>query len=158
MIETRRESINAPRGTALDQPATTPDDQRVDMRRVPLAGLAALVGAITADFAIYRIARAAGAIPNDLPAGAEQIGMPAIITVCVLTIVVATVALALFARFSTHPIRNFTILAAIVFVTSVQAPLGIEDASTGLIISLLVMHAATALIAWLALTRLARVS
>lgn len=142
----------------MDQPATTPDDQRVDMRRVPLAGLVALVGAITADFAIYRVARAVGAIPDDLPSEAEQIGLPAIITVCVLTIVVATIALALFARFSKNPIRNFTILAAIVFVTSVQAPFGIEDASTGLVASLLVMHVVTALITWLALTRLTHVS
>ena len=58
----------------------------------------------------------------------------------------ATLCLGLFARFSKHPVRNFTILAAIFFFTSIQAPRGIEGAKPQLVLSLMLMHIATAVI------------
>ena len=134
--------------------STDTADESVNARRLPLAGAVAIVAAITANVVIYLLARAVGAIPDDLPADAEQLGIPAIVIVSILTISVATLALALFARFSAHPIQNFRILSIIVFITSVSAPTGIEDASIGLVVSLLIMHVVTAVIAVLVLSRL----
>ncbi len=135
-----------------------PDDYRTTPTRLALAGAVAVVAAIVADVVIYSVARVTGAVPDDLPADAESVGIPAIIAACVLTISVATLAMGLFARLSQHPVRNFTILAAIVAATSLQAPLGIADAPAGLVVSLLLMHGATAAIAWWCLTRLSRIA
>lgn len=107
--------------------------------------------------AIYVVARAVDFIPDDLPPEGEGIGVGAIVVVSILTIAVATLCLGLFARFSKNPVRNFTILTAIVLFTSLQAPRGIEGAPGGMIATLLLMHLATAVIAWWVLTRLSRV-
>jgi hypothetical protein len=134
-----------------------PDDYRTAPTRLALAGAIAILAAIAVDTVIYLVARAIDAIPDDLPTEAESVGIPAIITVCILTIAVATIALGLFARFSTYPVKNFTILAAIVLFTSLSAPRGIDGAPTSMVVTLLLMHVVTAVIAWWVLTRVSRV-
>lgn len=132
--------------------------ERIAMRRLTLAWAVAVVAAISFDAAIYLLADALGAIPGDLPGIAEGLGVPSIVVVVVLTLTVATVALALFARLSHQPIRNFTILCGIVFATSLQPILGMEGATVSLRVTLAAMHAVTALIAWWVMTRLTRSS
>lgn len=134
------------------------DSYRTAPSRLALAGATAIVVAVLVNVAIYLIARAVDFIPDDLPPEGAGIGVGAIVVVSILTIAVATICLGLFARFSKHPIRNFTILAAIFFFTSIQAPRGIEGAKPQLVLSLMLMHVATAVIAWWALTRLSRVT
>jgi hypothetical protein len=138
--------------------AAQPDAYRTTPARLALAGAVAIAAAIVANLVSYLVARAIGAIPDDLSAEAGTFGVPAIVTVCILTIIVATVALGLFDRFSRHPVKNFTILTAIVLFTSLQAPRGIEGAPGSMVATLLVMHVVTAIVAWLALTRLSRAS
>lgn len=66
----------------------------------------------------------------------------------------ATIAFLLFNRFSQDPVRNIVILSVIVFVTSLTGPFSIEDASAGLITSLLIMHAVATAIVLYVFTRL----
>ncbi len=134
------------------------DTFRTSPSRLALAGATAIAVAILVNVAIYLVAWAMGFIPDDLPPEGEGIGIGAIVIVCILTIAVATICLGLFARFSKHPVRNFTILAAIVFFTSIQAPRGIEGAKPQLVLTLMLMHVATAVIAWWVLTRVSRVT
>lgn len=131
---------------------------RVDTRRIPLAWAAAVVAAIVVDAAIYLVADALGAIPEELPSGARQFSLASLFVVVPITLTVAAIALALFERYSGHPVKNFTILTVIVLATSLQPVLGIDGASAGFIATLLLMHLATAAIAWLALTRLTRLA
>lgn len=138
--------------------AAHPAGYRTTLSRLALAGAIAIVVASLVNVAIYVVARAVDFIPDDLPPEGEGIGVGAIVVVSILTIAGATICLGLFARFSKNPIRNFTILAAIVFVTSIQAPRGIEGAKPQLVLSLMLMHIATAVVAWWVLTRLSRVS
>jgi len=141
----------------VDRSRDTPIEPPIDPRRIPVAGLAAIVAAITANFAIYRIARATGAIPDDLPDSMSAFGVGAIVFVSVLTLVIATIAMWGFAHFSSMPIRNFTTLTLIIFVTSLP-PLFSLDIATDFRITLIIMHAATAFCAWWCLTRLTRPS
>ena len=141
----------------MDGPRDTPTEPTVEPRRIPVAGLAAIVAAITANFAIYRIGRATGTIPDDLPDSMSAFGVGAIIFVSVLTLVIATGVMWSFTRFSAMPIRNFTTLTLIIFLTSLP-PIFSLDIGTGFRITLIVMHAGTAFCAWWCLTRLTQVS
>ncbi len=141
----------------MDRTENAPDE-RIATRRLPLAWAVAVVAAISFDAAIYLIADALGAIPDDLPDIAAGLGVPSIAVVVVLTLTVAAVALALLARSSRQPVRNFTILSGIVFATSMQPVIGMDGATVSLRVTLVIMHAVTALIAWWVLTRLTRIS
>lgn len=141
----------------MDGSSDTPTEPPVEPRRIPVAGLAAIVAAITANWAIYRIARATDAVPDGLPDSMSAFGVGAIIVVTVLTLAVATVAMWGLTRFSATPIRNFTTLTVIVFATSLP-PLFSLDISTDFRVTLMLMHAATAFSAWWCLTRLSRPS
>lgn len=137
----------------MDDPSDTPTEPPVEPRRIPVAGLAAIVAAITANFAIYRTGRATGTIPDNLPDSVSAFGVGAIIFVSVLTLVIATITMWGFVRFSSMPIRNFTTLTLIIFVTSLP-PLFSLDIDTDFRLTLMLMHAATAFSAWWCLTRL----
>jgi Family of unknown function (DUF6069) len=141
----------------VDGPTDTPTEPPVEPRRIPVAGLAAIVAAITANFAIYRIARATDAVPDDLPESVSAFGMGSIIFLTILTLAIATAAMWLFTRFSTMPIRNFTTLTVIIFITSLP-PLFSLDIATEFRATLMLMHAATAFSAWWCLTRLSQPS
>ncbi len=138
----------------MDRSSDTPREPPIEPRRIPVAGLAAIVAAITANWAIYRIARATDAVPDELPESMSAFGTGAIIFVTVLTLTIATIAMWGFAHFSAMPIRNFTTLTVIVFVTSLPPLFGLEDITADFRVTLIIMHAATALIAWWCLTRL----
>lgn len=137
----------------MDGPRDTPTEPPIEPRRIPVAGVAAIVAAITANFAIYRISRATGTIPDDLPDSMSAFGVGAIIFVSVLTLAIASVTMWGFTRFSSVPIRNFTTLTLIIFFTSMP-PLFSLDIATDFRLTLIGMHAATAFCAWWCLTRL----
>lgn len=134
----------------------TPTEPSIEQRRIPAAGLAAIIATISANVVVYLLARAVGAIPDDLPEGMSMFGIGAIVFITILTLTIATIAMWGFARFSTMPIRNFTTLTIIVFVTSLPPVFGL-DISMEFTITLVTMHGATAMIAWWCLTRLSRV-
>jgi hypothetical protein len=145
------------KGIAVDRTENA-SDERIAMRRLPLAWAVAVIAAFSFDAAIYLVADAIGAIPDDLPEVAAGLGIPSIAVVVVLTLTVAAIALALFARSSQQPVRNFTILSGIVFATSLQPVIGMEGATVSLRVTLVIMHAVTALITWWVMTRLSRIS
>lgn len=129
-------------------------EQHFSTGRVVLAGLIAAIAASVANAIVYLIASAVGTIPDDLPEAAELVGIPSIVLACVITITGATVAFWVFTRYSETPVRNFVILSAIVFTTSLTSPFSIEGATVGLITSLLVMHVVAAGVVVIVFTRL----
>ena len=140
----------------MEGSADPPTEPSIEQRRIPAAGLAAIIAAISANVVIYLLARAVGAIPDELPEGMSMFGIGAIVFITILTLTIATIAMWGFARFSTMPIRNFTTLTIIVFVTSLPPMFGL-DISMEFTITLVTMHGSTAMIAWWCLTRLSRV-
>lgn len=138
----------------MDRSTDTPAEPAIEPRRIPIAGVVAIAAAITVNVLVYLIARAVGAIPDVLPESMDVFGVGPIVVIVVLTLTVATIAMWGFTRFSATPIRNFTILSVIVFITSLPPVFGLEGLSAGFKATLVIMHAVTALIAWWALTRL----
>lgn len=137
----------------MDPSTDTPTEPPIEPRRIPVAGLAAIVAAITANFAIYRIARVTDVIPDELPDSMSAFGVGAIVFVTILTLVIATITMWAFTRFSAMPIRNFTTLTIIIFITSLP-PLLSLDIETDFRVTLVIMHGVTAFCAWWCLTRL----
>jgi hypothetical protein len=138
----------------VDRSTDTPAEPAIEPRRIPIAGVAAIAAAITVNILVYLIARAVGAVPDVLPDSMDVFGIGPIVFIVVLTLTVAMIAMLGFTRFSATPIRNFTILSVIVFVTSLPPVFGLEGLSPGFKVTLVIMHAVTALIAWWTLTRL----
>lgn len=137
--------------------STAPPESRnrsFSTRQIAGAGIIAAIAASVANVIVYLFARAVDTIPDDLPSGAEQISIPAVIFTCVLTIAVATVAFWMFNRYSKDPVRNFVILSVIVFATSLTGPFSIGDASAGLVMSLLIMHVVATVVVLIVFTRL----
>lgn len=137
----------------MDRSTDTPTEPYVEPRRIPIAALAALVAAITGNWAIYRIGRATEAIPEEIPDGMAAFGVPSILLLTVVTLTAAAIAMWLFTRFSVAPIRNFTTLTIIIFITSLP-PLFNLEIGTDFRFALIAMHALTAACAWWFLTRL----
>lgn len=143
-------------GGSVRETGSGSGEQHFSTGRIVRAGVIAAIAASVATVIVYLIASAVGAIPDDLPEAAELVGISSIVVACVITITVATVAFWIFTRFSENPVKNFVILAAIVFMTSLSSPFSINGASAGLITSLLVMHVVAAGVVVLVFTRLGR--
>lgn len=114
--------------------------RRIPVAAIAMTGAVAIITAVVAGIAVYLIADALGAIPDPLPGGAEQFGIPAIVFATVLTIALGTVAFWAFTRFSSDPARNFAILAGIVTATSLTGPLSLDDPPAGFVLTLIVLH------------------
>lgn len=142
------------KGDSLRETGSESGRESCSTGRIVRAGVIAAIAASMATVIVYLIASAVGAIPDDLPEAAELVGIPSIVVACVITITVATVAFWIFTRFSENPVKNFVILAAIVFMTSLSSPFSINGASAGLITSLLIMHAVATAIVLYVFTRL----
>ena len=142
----------------MDRSTEPPVESTIDQRRLPTAGGAAIAAALIANFIVYFVGRAINAIPDNLPDSMSMFGPGAIIFITVLTLTIATIAMWGFSQFSQMPIRNFTILSVIIFVTSLPPVFGSESISARFIITLVLMHAVTAFIAWWCLTRIPQTS
>lgn len=135
-----------------------PDVFRTSPKRLALAWLVAIAVASFVNSAIYLVARATGAIPDDLTGDAADIILPTVLTVTILTISIATLAFGIFARFTKKPVRNFTILAVLIVLLTLRLPSTLQTAPAEMVVSLLAMHLVTAVIAWWALTQISRVN
>lgn len=120
----------------------TPTERSVIWRN---AGLAIVVTLIL-NVALYFIGDAAGWIPDDLPERAEQFGLPAVIGYTIVPLLAGALLLSFLVRLTSHPVIMFSLIAAVVFIASLFAPLSIAGVSTSFRTLLVAMHVVVAVI------------
>jgi ABC-type multidrug transport system fused ATPase/permease subunit len=129
--------------------------ERVEGKRLWLAGLGAMVAAVIVNSLIRIIALAA--LP--IPAGNIQLTTPTfVIAFTILGILVATAVFALINRFARRPIPTFRITATVVlFITFIAAfaTLAMPHTNIASVLTLVVMHTAAYLFCVGLLTRVA---
>lgn len=138
-----------------------PDRETTRGSGLPRATLIAAVLAAIANAIVYGIAKALDTLPSDVlvqtPGGQQSIGLASVIVASAFPIVLGGIVLALLARFTMTPRRNFVILASILVVLSLLSPLTIPDAPSDMIATLILMHIVAAVVGVGALLRLSRV-
>lgn len=134
----------------MDRSSTyTPAEQSHVLRNTGIA----LIATVVINLVVYFIADAAGWIPEQLPERAEGFGIPAIIIYTVVPIVAGGVLLSILIRVSTHPVVLFCLIAAVVFIASLFAPLLLAGAAVSFRTVLVVIHVLTAVVGTYLLVR-----
>lgn len=113
----------------------------------------AVITTIVVNLVIYFVADAAGWIPETLPENAEQFGIPAIILYTALPLLAGGVLLSFLVMWTTHPVIMFALIAAVVFIASLFAPLSIAGAETSFRAVLVAMHVVAAVLGTFLLLR-----
>jgi hypothetical protein len=125
--------------------------------RLVRAGLLAALVAAATNAAVYLVATAAGAMPQDVVVnGQGPITLPMVVTMSVLGAIGGTVVYALIGRFARRPVRVFRVVAAVALVLSFGGPFSIAGAPAAMIVTLLLMHVVAAAVVVGSLTTLAR--
>jgi hypothetical protein len=109
----------------------------------------AAVAAVVVNVVLQLLAVALFDIPDDF----EHIELRAVIVSTLIGVIAAGLVYAVVARLARDPDRTFTIVAVIAFVLSLAAPLSLGFDEAAAVIALMLMHATTAAIAVVALTR-----
>jgi uncharacterized membrane protein YeaQ/YmgE (transglycosylase-associated protein family) len=120
----------------------TPTERSVIWRN---AGIAIVV-TLVLNVVLYFIGDAVGWIPDDLPERAEQFGLPAVIIYTVVPLLAGALLLSLLVRWTSHPVIMFSLIAAVIFIASLFAPLSVAGASTSFRTLLVAMHIVVAVI------------
>lgn len=130
---------------------------RVRIGRLVRVGLLAALVAAAANVALYIVAMAAGAMPQDVVVnGQGPITLPMVVTASVLGAVGGTVVYAIIGRFTRRPVRVFWVVAVVALVLSFGGPFTIAGAPAAMIATLLLMHMVAAAVVVGLLTALAR--
>ena len=129
--------------------AAAPRSGRVASRKLLWAGPLAGVAAAAGNLAVFGLASAALNLPLAMPAmgptPAAPLNIAQVVISSFLPALVAAGLLALLARFTARPVRVFQIIAGVVLVLSLGAPLTLQaDLSTRLV--LLAMHVVAGLV------------
>jgi uncharacterized membrane protein YeaQ/YmgE (transglycosylase-associated protein family) len=127
----------------------TPTERSVIWRNAVVA----IVVTLVLNVVLYFVADAAGWIPDDLPERAEQFGLPAVIMYTIVPLLGAALLLSLLVRWTSHPVIMYSLIAAVVFIASLFAPLSIAGASTSFRTVLVLMHIIVAVIGSVILLR-----
>lgn len=114
--------------------------------------IAAIV-TVVLNLVVYFIGDRAGWIPDELPGTAETFGIPAIIISTLIPIIGGGVVLTLLIHATTHPVRMFCMIAAVVFIVTLVGPLSVAGASTSFRSFLVILHVITAAVGIVLLIR-----
>ena len=125
---------------------STFNDQRTGIGVIARNTLYAIVTVLVLNLVVYFVSDAAGWIPETLPESAEPFGLVSIVLYSIIPLVLGGVLLALLCRWTTHPVIMFALIAAVVFIASLVAPLTLAGASTSFKLVLVSMHVITAVI------------
>lgn len=124
-------------------------------RLAPVGLLAALVAAV-ANAAVYVVAAAAGAMPQEIVVnGQGPITVSVVAALSAQGAVAATIVYALVGRFARRPVRLFRVVAVVVLVLSLVPPFTITGAPITMILALELMHVVAAVVIVGLLTTLA---
>lgn len=125
-------------------------------RLVPVGLLAAVATAVV-NMAVYFVAAAGGAIPQDVVvSGQGPITLPMAAAASVFGAVAGTIVYAVVGRLARRPVRAFRIVAAAALMLSFAGPFTIPDAPATMVAALLLMHVVAAAVVVGSLTTLAR--
>jgi len=139
------------------QNTTVRNEGRVARGRPVSVGLLAAVVAAAANAAVYLVAAAVGAMPQDVVVnGQGPITLPMVATMSVLGALGGTAVYALVGRFARRPVRTLRLVAALALLLSFGGPFSIAGAPAAMVASLLLMHAVAAAVVVGFLTTLAR--
>ncbi len=117
------------------------EEERVAWGRLVPAGLLAALVAAAANAAVYLVAAAAGAMPQDVVVnGQGPMTLPMVATTSVFGAVAGTAVYALVGRFARRPVRVFRVVAAVALVLSFVGPFTIPGAPAAMTATLLLMH------------------
>lgn len=106
----------------------------------------AIITTLVINVALYFVADAAGWIPEPLPERAEGFGLPAVILYTALPLLAGGILLTFLVMWTSHPVIMFALIAAVVFIGSMIAPLSIAGASTSFRAVLVAMHVIAAVL------------
>lgn len=95
---------------------------------------------------LYVIGDRAGWIPDDLPERAEQFGVLTVILYTLIPIIAGGVVLFFLVHTTSHPVLMFCLIASIVFIATLVAPLSIAGVSWTFRSFLVAMHVITVVI------------
>jgi|GEM_PF-2717595 len=112
------------------------------VRNTAMAAITALV----LNLAMYVIGDQAGWIPDKLPARADAFGVPAIILSTLIPIIAGGVVLTLLVHNTSHPVLMFCLIASVVFIATLVAPLSVAGASVSFRVFLVSLHVITAVV------------
>jgi hypothetical protein len=131
--------------------------ETVALRRLPIAGSIAVIGAVTANALVYLVASALGAMPQDVVVRAGQpITLGAAAGTTLMSVACAVAVFALLSRFTSRPITIFRVVALLVLALSFLPPFTLAGAPLAMIAALEIMHVAAAAISIYTLTVLTR--
>lgn len=126
--------------------ASTFDDQRTGFGVIVRNTLYAIITVLVLNLVVYFVSDAAGWIPETLPESAEAFGMVSVILYSIIPLALGGVVLTMLCRWTNHPVLMFALMAAVVFIASLVAPLTIAGASTSLTLVMVAMHVITAVV------------
>lgn len=124
-------------------------DNRLILRNTVVAAIVTVV----LNLVVYFIGDAAGWIPDDLPARADNFGIPAIIASTLIPIVGGGILLTILVHTTTHPVLMFSLISSVVFIATLVAPLSVAGASTSFRTFLVALHLITVVVGVALLTR-----
>jgi uncharacterized membrane protein YeaQ/YmgE (transglycosylase-associated protein family) len=125
---------------------STFDDQRTGLGVIARNTLYAVFTVLVLNLVVYFVSDAAGWIPENLPERAEDFGLMPVILYSVIPLLLGGGLLALLCRLTNHPVIMFALIAAVVFIASLVAPLSLAGASTSFKLVLVAMHVITAVV------------
>ena len=131
--------------------------ERVTFKRLLWAGPLAAISAAVANAAVYFVASALGAMPQDFVVqGSGPITLAPVVFSSLIGAAGATLVSTVVALLSRRPIRTFRVVALVVLVLSFATPLTIPGAPLSMILTLELMHVVAAVVIVGVLTTLAR--
>lgn len=126
----------------------------VSYRRLAQLALAAAAAAAAVNTVLFFVFRPLGAWPQEVVVrGGQPMSLPPILIFSFIGVVGAAVVLALLARFTKKPERNFFIVAAVVFIGFFFTPFTIPGAPSLMIVALELAHVPPAIAAVWALPK-----
>jgi uncharacterized membrane protein YeaQ/YmgE (transglycosylase-associated protein family) len=126
--------------------ASTFDDQRTGFSIIARNTLYAVITVLVLNLVVYFVSDAVGWIPETLPERAEAFGLVTVILYSIIPLLLGGVLLTLLCRWTNHPVIMFALIAAVVFIASLVAPLTLAGTATSFKMVLVAMHVITAVV------------
>ena len=126
----------------MDSTGFVASDNRLVMRNTVIAAITTVV----LNLVVYFIGEAAGWIPDQLPERADNFGIPAILVSTLVPVIAGGIVLTLLIHITTHPVLMFCLIASVVFIGTLVAPLSVAGSSTSFATFLVVLHVITVVV------------
>jgi hypothetical protein len=133
----------------MDSTGFIASENKLIMRNTIIAAITTVV----LNLVMYFIGDAAGWIPDTLPERAENFGIPAVIASTVIPVIAGGIVLTLLIHMTNHPVLLFCLIASVVFIATLAAPLSVAGSSRSFATFLVMLHVITVVVGVALLTR-----